>query len=335
MDRYARQSVFSKIGVEGQRTLAKSRVAIVGAGALGTVSAAELAGAGVGFLRLIDRDYVELTNLQRQTLFDEADAREGSPKAVAAAERLRKINSEIVIEPIVADFNAANAEKLTSDVDVVIDGSDNAAARYLLNDVCRKLGLPWVYGGALGSVGAAMSFMPDGPCFRCLFQHAQNGGESCATVGVLNMLTGIVGSLQAADALKILLKSPELDRRYRTFDIWNNEFDAIEVSQNLDCPCCGHGDFEFLNAPPSDNAVSLCGRDAYQVAGRRVADDNINLTLLAEKLNPLGNVRLNSFMLVFESASVSFTLFPDGRAIVKNVKSAPAALSVYAEYIGA
>ncbi|MDR0916977.1 MAG: ThiF family adenylyltransferase [Oscillospiraceae bacterium] len=329
LSRYARQSVFNKIGADGQRKLAQSRVAIVGMGALGTVAASELARAGVGFLRLIDRDYVELTNLQRQMLFDEADAADGTPKAIAAAEHLRKINSAIILEPVVSDFNARNAETLTRDVDVVIDGTDNAAARYLINDVCRKLAKPWVYGGALGSVGAVMTFLPDGACFRCLFPDAQSGGESCATVGVLNMLTGVVASLQAADTLKILLNSPSLDRRYRTFDLWNNVFDAIEVAQNPDCPCC-NGDYTHLNASAVDVPVSLCGRDAYQVAGRGAVDSDA----LAQRLRGIGNVKLNAFMLVFEGGGAGFTLFPDGRAIVKNVKSADAALSVYAEYIG-
>ncbi|MDR0905705.1 MAG: ThiF family adenylyltransferase [Oscillospiraceae bacterium] len=328
--RYARQSVFGKIGIEGQATLASSRVAIVGVGALGTVGAELLARSGVGFLRLIDRDYVELTNLQRQTLFDEADARENSPKAIAAAEKLRKINSEIVIEPVVADFNSSNAERLIRDVDIVLDGSDNAAARYLINDACRKLGKPWVYGGAIGSVGAVMPFLPDGACFRCLFPNVRNSGESCATVGVLNSLTAIVASMQVTDALKILLKSDSLDSCYRTFDLWNNEFDAVEVLQDDDCACCAHGEYEYLNAPFSNNSVSLCGRDAYQVAGNGAVD----LDALAEKLCAVGAVRHGEYTLVFESGDAGFTLFPDGRAIVKNAKTAAAALSVYNEYIG-
>ncbi|MDR0839351.1 MAG: ThiF family adenylyltransferase [Oscillospiraceae bacterium] len=329
--RYDRQSVFSKIGADGQLTLSRSRVVVIGVGALGTVIASELARAGVGFLRLIDRDYAELTNLQRQTLFDEADAAQGAPKALAAAEHLKKINSGIEIEPVVADFNVTNAEKLIRDVDLVLDGSDNAAARYLINDACRKLGKPWVYGGAIGSTGAVMSFLPDGACFRCLFPAAQNSGESCATVGVLNSLTAIAASMQVTDALKILLKSPALDRRYREFDIWNNSIDAIEVAQNPDCPCCAEGRFEFLNAPFTNNSVSLCGRDAYQVAGNGAVD----LDALAEKLRAVGTVRHGEYTLVFEGAAANFTLFPDGRAIIKNVKSAQSALSLYSEYIGA
>jgi adenylyltransferase/sulfurtransferase len=330
MDRYVRQSIFRKIGIEGQRTLAASRVAIVGVGALGTVSASELARSGVGFLRLIDRDYVEITNLQRQTLFDEADASNGTPKAIAAASKLRKINSEIVIEPIVADFNSSNAEKLIRDIDIVLDGTDNAAARYLLNDVCVKLAKPWVYGGAIGSVGAVMPFLPGGTCFRCLFPNVQNSGESCATVGVLNSLTAIVASLQVTDALKILLNSDALDRSYRTFDIWNNSFDKVEIAQNPDCPCCGQKHFEFLNTPPQ-GSVNLCGRDAYQINAERY----VNLEKLADYLEKIGTVKLNKFMLVFENGKfASFTLFPDGRAIVRNVKTADAALSVYNEYIG-
>lgn len=333
--RYARQLVLKDFGEEGQARLLAARVGIVGVGALGTVSANALARAGVGYLRLIDRDYVEESNLQRQLLYTEADAADGLPKAQAAALHLKEINSGITVDPVVADFNAGNAERLLAGLDLVVDGSDNFELRFLVNDVCRKLGLPWIYGGALQDYGATMNILPDrGPCLRCLLREPPPAGSqpTCATAGVLNAITGIVGNLQAAEAIKLLTGSPLLRATYLTLSLWDFSIQEVPLERDTDCPVCSRQQYDFLAAPRTTHALSLCGRDEVQVTPPE--GSQVDFEAVAGKLSALGDVRLTPFMLVFKGQDRQIRLFRDGRAIIAGARDLEAAKSVYAEYIG-
>ena len=244
-NRYSRQIAFSKIGTQGQERILQARIAIVGMGALGSASANNLARAGIGLLRLIDSDTVEITNLQRQLLYTEADAKSDVPKVDAARLYLQKINSEIEIDSVKEKLTPSNAEDLLSNIDIVIDGTDNIDARYLINETCNKLGIPWVYGAALGSTGAVFACIPGSVCFRCLFPEDNSTGESCITNGVLHSLTTIVSSLQVTEAMKILMGVPTSG--FLTFDIWNNYFECIKIEQNPDCPVCVRNEYSVLN----------------------------------------------------------------------------------------
>jgi adenylyltransferase/sulfurtransferase len=333
--RYARQTAFGGLGTNGQEKLLAASVAIIGVGALGTVIANNLCRAGLGRIRLIDRDYVELGNLQRQTLFDEADAAEEIPKAIAAANHLAKVNSEIALEPVIADVNASNIEELIKDVDVALDGSDNLELRFLMNEACHKLGIPWVYGGVLGSAGNCMTILPGGgPCFRCFMPEMPAPGSypTCASAGVLNMATGIIASIESAEAVKIIAGAGDVNRRVFALDVWNNTAEYLELRQDPDCPVCARGEYELLGRAVESRAVSLCGRDEYQVVpGRKT---RIDFAEFEAKLRNAGTVKYGKFMLSFSDNRIGFNLFGDGRAIIKNVRDEQAARSVYAEYIG-
>lgn len=336
-DRYSRQERFEGIGPQGQKKLQEARVAIVGLGALGSVSANELARAGVGFLRLIDRDYVELSNLQRQVLYDEKDAQDGAPKAIAACEHLRQINSEIVTEPVLEDFNAGNAAALIKDIDVVVDATDNFETRYLINEVCVEYGIPWIYGAALESYGMTMNFIPGGPCFTCFTE--QTGAESfdgtcetCSSVGVLNAITAVIASYQCAEAIKIIVGSEDVCRDLRIIDLWDNHFDSVSVLKNESCPVCVGKEYHYFGKVSGVQTDRLCGRDSIQIVPPEKR--NIDFERLGEKLETLGSVSVSRFTLDFDSPSASFKLFRDGRAIVRHVESEGRAKSVYAEYIG-
>lgn len=336
-DRYSRQERFRGIGEDGQKKLQSARVAIVGMGALGSVSANELARAGVGFLRLIDRDYVELSNLQRQVLYDEKDAAENIPKAVAACEHLRAVNSEIIIEPVLEDFNASNAVALVSDIDLVIDATDNFEARYLINEVCTEYGVPWIYGAALESYGMTMNIMPDGPCFSCFTEQTEaesldGACETCSTAGVLNSVTAVVASYQCAEALKIIVGSENVSRKLRIIDLWDDRFDSVSVIKNEECPICAKKQYHYLGKASGIRTDKLCGRDSIQIVPPEKR--NLDFDALKEKLSVLGDVSVNMFSLDFDSPSASFKLFRDGRAIIRHVESEGRAKSVYAEYIG-
>jgi adenylyltransferase/sulfurtransferase len=334
-DRFSRQIAYGKIGQAGQERLIGARAAIIGIGALGTVIAQSLCRSGIGFLRLVDRDYVEESNLQRQVLFDEADARDGLPKAAAAAAHLRAIDSNVVVDPVVADLSPANVERIVGDVDVVLDGTDNFQARYLVNEACHKHGIPWVYGGALQDFGATMNILPGkGPCLRCLLRDAPIPGSfpTCATAGILNMATGVIGSIEAAEALKILLGSGEVRKTYLTLSLWDFSVQELKLERDPGCPTCGEGRYELLGASSDAYAVSLCGRDSVQVSP--AAGTNVNFEALAARLRSLGSVKISEFMLTFVSPEREFRLFRDGRAIISKVRDAGAAKSVYAEFIG-
>jgi adenylyltransferase/sulfurtransferase len=334
--RYARQTVLPVIGVEGQRRLLASRVAVIGCGATGTVIANHLARAGVGSLRIIDRDWVEWNNLQRQLLFDESDARDGTPKALAAEQRLRAVNSEIHIEAAVTDVNAANLEELIGDCDLVMDGTDNFETRYAINDACVKLGKPWVYTGAVSTYGMSLLVRPrETACLRCVFPEPPPAGDSatCDTAGVLGPAVSVVASLSASEAIKWLVGAHEaLSGALTHVDVWDLSWHNFRIERKSDCPCCVGREFPFLAASGGSHAVSLCGRNAIQIsvgAGAR-----LDLPRLAERLQSVGAVTQNAFLLKLDLGERQITLFRDGRAIMHGVADEAEARSLYARYVG-
>lgn len=336
MSRYAKQALFAPLGEEGQARLRRGRAAVVGLGALGSVIADHLARAGVGFLRLCDRDFVEPGNLQRQVLYDEDDARAGLPKAAAAAARLARINSEVALDPRVCDVNGANAEEIARDVDLVVDGTDNFETRYVLNDACVRLGRPWVYGGCVGSRGMAMAVLPGrGPCLACLAGEglpAPGTFPTCDTAGVLNAAAGVTASFQAAEALKILSgRTESVTRGLRIVDVWTGESRLLEVPRSASCGVCVHRRFPRLGTGPGA-AVSLCGRNAVQVSPPPGA--RLDLAEAERRLAPLGPVRRNAYLLKFGAEGCEITLFPDARAIVQGTDDPVRARSLYARYVG-
>jgi len=334
-ERYSRQIAFGKIGDRGQERLLAASAAIIGVGALGTVIANNLCRAGVGHLRLVDRDCVELSNLQRQVLFDEGDAAARLPKAQAACDHLARVNSLTRLEPVIAHVDSSNIEDILKGSDVVLDGSDNMELRFLVNEACHKLKIPWVHGGALGASGNCMTILPgEGPCFRCLTPRIPPAGShpTCATAGVLNMASGVIASMESAEAVKIITGSARVNRGVFVLDVWNNSAEYIDLAANPDCPVCGRGEYESLGRRAETIVADLCGRDEYQVIPGRKAV--IDLAEFGKRLSASGVVDRGRFMLGFSAGDVEFTLFPDGRAIIKNVGDEKAALSVYSEYIG-
>lgn len=338
--RYSRQILFHPIGRSGQEKLGQSRVAIVGMGALGTVLSNHMVRAGVGFVRIIDRDFVEPSNLQRQMLYDESDAAEHLPKAIAAHAKLTKINSAVTIDPIVADLTAYNAEELLADVDLVLDATDNFQVRYLVNDVCVKHSIPWVYGGAVSATGTFTAIRPGiTPCLRCLFPEAPNPGEmpTCDTAGVIGPIIHIVASYQATEAFKLLVGAmDELNPNLEHFEIWHNRHQQIKVvnARRDDCPTCGHKQFSFLQPDTQDGqAVSLCGRDTVQISPATAM--TLDLNALADRLSPLGQIEQNKFLLRFRVDTYTLVIFPDGRVLVQGIDDISLARSLHAKYIGA
>ncbi len=341
MNRYHRQILLAQISEEGQRKLASSLVLLVGCGALGTVIVEQLVRAGVGTIRLCDRDVVEETNLQRQTLFTERDALKGVPKAIAAASRLGAINSQVRIEPHVADVYSGSIEPLVGGdgrVNLIIDGTDNVETRYLLNDAAVKFDVPWVYGACVGTTGRAMGIVPGKtPCLRCLFPEPPGPGElqTCDTAGVLAAAAGIAASLEVVEAMKILLGDAEAGKTLVTFNLWPTHFRAISThgSRRDDCPTCGLRRFEFLDARSS--ATSLCGRKTVQI---RPADDEatIDLAAAAKRLSAVGSIEQSPHLLRFKpnASDISLTLFADGRALVHGTSDLAVARSTYAKFVG-
>lgn len=336
LDRYSRQTLFAPIGKEGQERLRASSVTIIGCGALGTVLANNLCRAGIGRLVIADRDYIELNNLQRQILFDEDDVARRLPKAVAAAEKLRRVNSDTTVEALVEDINADGIETLVQNTDLVLDATDNFETRYLLNDVCIKYQRPWIYSGVISSYGVTMNILPgDTPCLRCVFPDMPLPGTTptCDTAGVLNGIVGAITGVASTEALKILLKSEKVSRAMFWMDLWENTCDRIELPRQPDCSACGQHHYEFLDALSGTYSTSLCGRNAVQVrAGRR--GTILNFSALAERLRPVGEVSYNDFLLRFTVDAYELTVFPDARAIIKGTDDEQVARSVYARYIG-
>jgi molybdopterin/thiamine biosynthesis adenylyltransferase len=341
-DRYARQTLFVGIGREGQERLLASRVAIIGCGALGTVLANNLARAGVGHLIIADRDFIEANNLQRQVLFDEDDLTRNLPKAVAAAQKINRINSTITVEPLVEDINADNIEEIVARVDLVMDGTDNFETRYLINDACIKAGRPWVYSGVIASYGVTMNILPGiTPCLRCVFPEMPMPGTTptCDTAGVINGIVGAISSIASTEALKILLKREEkINRAMLWMDLWENTQDQIELPRMPNCPACDQGQYEFLEAGETSQGTSLCGRNAVQVRPPRsisTGNSKLDLAGLAARLHEVGEVSHNEFLLRFRVDGYELTLFPDARAIIKGTDNPALARSLYARYIGA
>lgn len=339
LERYSRQMRFPGIGQEGQRRLLGCHVTLCGCGALGTVLANALVRAGVGHLRLVDRDFIETNNLQRQVLFDEHDVSENLPKAEAAARKLGAINSGVHVEPVVTDIDRTNILDLVNDADLILDGSDNFEVRYLINDAAVKLNKPWVYGGCIGSHGQTMTILPgQTPCLRCVFEAAPAPGEAatCESAGVLSPIVNIVASFQAAEAFKILTgRLPQINRDLIYIDVWENVQKRIRIAPLLgkvDCPCCKHRRFEWLEGEHGSQTTSLCGRNAVQVSHRSATQ--LNFEDLARHLERLGDVSYNRFLLKFSAEGHHFTVFPDGRAIIKGTDDSEKARTLYAKYVG-
>jgi adenylyltransferase/sulfurtransferase len=335
MSRYAKQVLFTGIGKEGQERLGQARATIIGLGALGSTLANHLVRAGVGFVRLVDRDFVELDNLQRQVLYDEEDVRGNLPKAAAAAAKLARINSEVRLDPRVCDVNYSNVEDLARDVDVVLDGTDNFETRFLLNDACVKLGRPWVYGGVVGSYGMVMGVLPgEGPCFACLLGELPPPGSSptCDTAGVLNTAVGVIASLEANEALKMLAgRRDALAGGLQTLDVWRNTSQFLRVARSPSCPVCVKREFRHLESTASV-ATSLCGRNAVQITPP--PGSALDLAAAERKLAPLGQVRRNAYLLKFAADGCELTLFPDARVIIQGTHDLAKARSLYARYVG-
>jgi molybdopterin-synthase adenylyltransferase len=333
-DRYSRQILFHGVGAEGQRRLAEARVAVVGCGATGSAVASLLARSGVGTIRIIDRDYVESSNLQRQTLFDEADARESLPKAVAAARRIAAFNSQIAVEPQVADLTPENVEALLEGVELILDGTDNFETRYLVNDFAVKRAVPWIYAAAVGSYGVTLNVLPGTTaCLACVFPESPHGTfETCETAGILNSAVNLVASIEATEALKLLVGATEKVRRtLLSFDVWTNERAEVQAAKpRPGCRACGEGDFIHL-AGEGRPHITLCGRNSVQIHERHRP---VDFREMNERLKPHGVVRHNDFVLKFWHEPYEMTLFPDGRAIIKGTTDTGVARSLYARYVG-
>lgn len=338
--RYHRQIILKEIGREGQRRLDRSRVAVVGLGALGSVCANLLARAGVGTLRLIDRDFLEMTNLQRQVLYDEEDVTLNLPKAVAAQRKLEKINSEIRVEAHVADISALSADELLGDIDLIIDGTDNFETRFLLNDYSLMRKTPWIYGGAVRTEGMSYVVFPDDPpCLRCLFGGTARQAEmqTCDQVGILAPVAHLIASFQATEAIKILAGYRDLvDRRLWKVDVWNRQFKSITVEhlQNLPCSGCSSDDYPYLQPETVDKSIALCGRNAVQIS--LDAEAHLNFRALADKLaGQEAQISFNPYLMNIRVSSYEITVFKNGRAIIKGTEDPQRARSLYARYIAA
>lgn len=339
--RYSRQILFAELGEQAQRRLLASRVTLIGCGALGTVLADTLVRAGVGFLRIIDRDYVESNNLQRQVLYTEQDAADATPKAVAAASRLAAINSEVTIEPIVADACATNIEAFADGAQLLLDGTDNFETRFLINDVAVKRGLPWVYGACVGAEGMVMPIIPRvTPCLRCVWDQPPPPGmnPTCDTAGVIAPIVHIVAALQCVEAIKILTgKLDAVSRRLVQISAWTGQFNSFDMTSasEASCPCCKQGRFEYLTGRQTGRTAALCGRDAVQIAG--CPDTSVNFEDIAAKVRPAAKsgVQFNRYLLRFEVDNCQVTLFKDGRAIIKGTSEPEHARTIYARYVGA
>ncbi len=333
-NRYSRQTMFPAIGEEGQVKLGKGNVVVIGCGALGSNIATFLVRAGVGKVRIVDRDFIEYHNLQRQVIFDEDDIRAQLPKAVAAERHLKKVNSSVEIEGIVVDVNYTNIERLVSGADVILDGLDNLEARFLINDVSLKHRIPWVYGGAIASSGMTMTIIPgETPCFRCVSPVLPESGASptCETAGIVGTVPALIASLQATEAMKILVGS-EVNRGLIMVDIWKGIFHRFKMEPREDCPAC-HGKYDFLENRFVMKTTSFCGQSrAVQVVNTEVTE--IALDELAARLRSVGDVTHNEFMLHFSVDDKEIIVFADGRAIIKNTIDESLAKELYVKYIG-
>lgn len=329
--------LFQGLGAEGQAALMRARVAIAGCGALGSLQAALLVRAGVGTVRVVDRDFVEEVNLHRQILFDEEDARTFQPKAAAAERKLRAMNSLVTVEGVVDDINPSTVDRLLGGFDVIIDATDNFDARFLLNDFAVKTGTPWVYGACVGSYGATFPIVPgETACLRCVFADAPPPGlaPSCDTAGVLGPIAGVIASMETIEAIKIVAgRRDAMTRKMWFIDLWNDAHEGLDLPpRDPRCPCCGARRFDYLDGDHGSETTSLCGRDSVQV--RRRDASTVDLDALADRLKRLGRVERNKFMLRADIAPYRLTVFADGRAIIGGTADPAVAKSVYARYIG-
>ncbi len=339
-DRYRKQTLFAGLGESGQERLLRSTAVLVGCGALGSVIAESLVRAGVGTLRIIDRDFVELSNLQRQVLYDEDDVQQRLPKVIAAANKLRRINSDVRIEPHVLDLNHTSILELVQGADVILDGTDNFETRFLINDASIQLGIPWVHGGCVGSHGQTMTIFPGKtPCFRCLMPEAPGpgAGETCDTAGVIAPAVQVVASLEVVAALKILSGQPELVSPELTIlDVWDGSFRHIKLESLRPelCPCCGGEERLWLNGEQGSQSTVLCGRNSVQIAPSQ--SSGIVFDQIANRLRQSGEVKTNPFLLLFRptDSQLELTLFRDGRAIISGTEDLIEAKSLYTRYIG-
>ncbi|MCH7704640.1 MAG: ThiF family adenylyltransferase [Planctomycetes bacterium] len=339
--RYSRQVLYEKFGLDGQRKLSKARAVLIGCGALGTVLAQTLVRAGLGFLRICDRDFIELNNLQRQVLFDESDIKDHLPKAEAAARRLRRINSDVTVEAAVVDVTPENIETLAQGADIILDGTDNFETRFLINDLAVETKRPWVYGAVVGATGMCMPIIPGKtPCLRCVFDQIPppHMNPTCDTAGVLGPAVQMVAAFQAMEVMKILIgRTDDVIRRLINIDAWSGRITHLNVqaaADQGDCVCCKQRRFEYLHGSRAGRTTTLCGRDAVQVhPGAKVA---VDFAAIAASLNAVaaGRVRHNPYMLTCELDDLTLTLFPDGRAIIKGTDSVEVARSAYAKYFG-
>ncbi len=335
--RYSRQELFAGLGREGQSRIRSTRVLVVGAGALGSALSEMMVRAGVAQLRLVDRDYLEASNLQRQSLYDESDVERGLPKAVAAEARLRCLNSDVDVQGIVADLDSDNAPELLRGADLVLDGTDNFETRFLVNDLCVREGIPWVYGACVGAYGLALAVRPHTtPCLRCVLEElpAPGSGPTCDTAGVIAPIVHVIAGIQAAEALKLMAgENDALLPGVVTVDLWTGLFSVMDLrGQKPSCPACVDARYDYASAAGAGSAV-LCGRDAVQLRPPRGA--TLDLGALASRLAPLGRVQSNEHLVRFAGQGAELVVFKDGRAIVKGVADVAQARSVYARYVGA
>jgi adenylyltransferase/sulfurtransferase len=336
--RYSRQELFAGIGAQGQERIRGSHVLVVGCGALGTVLADTMTRAGVGSLTVVDRDYVEESNLQRQSLFDEQDVARGMPKAAAAEARLRQVNSEVNVRGVVADLAADNVDELLGGADLVLDGTDNFETRFLLNDACVRDGIPWVYGACVGAYGLALAVRPRvSPCLRCVLEEMPpaGSGPTCDTAGVVGAIVHVIAGIQAGEALKLLAgRAADLLPGIVTVDLWQGSFEVVSLrDRKPSCPACTAGRYDYLGAGRAAQSAALCGRDAVQV--RPPAGTHVDLAALAARLSSVGEVAANEYLVRFKGRDAQMVVFGDGRAIVKGVSDPAQARTLYARYVGA
>jgi molybdopterin/thiamine biosynthesis adenylyltransferase len=338
--RYDRQARFAPLGADGQRRLETSRALVCGCGALGSVVAETLVRAGAGFVRVVDRDFLELNNLQRQVLYDEEDVARGLPKAIAAADKLRLINSSVTVEPVVADVTYRNISELAGDVDVIVDGTDNFATRMLINDYAIDRRTPWVYGGCIGAEGQTMTILPgETACLACLMPDVPPPGTTptCDTAGVLGPIVGVVASIEACEALKVLSGRREaVNRRLAIVDLWQNEFRRVDLArlrESGDCRVCGQRQFEWLTGEKGGDQAVMCGRNAVQIGASE--GKAVSLEELATRLVGVGRVERNEFLLRLAVDGFVLTVFPDGRTIVGGTDDVATARTLHARYVGA
>lgn len=336
INRYSRQERFIPIGAKGQVKLKESKVVVLGAGALGSTIINHLVRAGVGYIRIVDRDFVELSNLNRQLLYDEDDAKAYMPKVEAAKKKAEAINSEVEIDAVIADITSSNIESFVSGMDIILDGSDNFELRFLINDAAVKQGIPWIYGACISSQGLSYAIIPGKtPCLQCIMPNPPKPGQlaTCDTAGIIGPAAVISASVQSAKALKLLVtRDYEAKQSMVSFDVWSEEYKTLDLIEKRDsCPCCAGKNFTFLDAPSSFQITSLCGRNSVQFSSR---EKPVSLPELEKKLNTIGTTEFNGFFLKAAIDEYEFSIFPDGRVILKGTNDTTKARSLYAQYLG-